>query len=342
MVAGARSARGGGADRPPAVLRQLEHALDREHRHRRCARPRGRAGRCVEALPESDILRAELDSFRGGRSEGSWENFLYFVARDYWDARGEEGRAERAAAEKACGVTHLRSKTALRVAAQIMPLAKSVRRSSTRGWATWTPRRCGVAGDDRQHRLSARRGGVQHPARGRRGPRRAARRLRARQGGDAQRGRRRRDDLQRRPRRALRFDVLARQRLRFDDLAPTCGSARGWTTNARSRSSRRSCRTAPTSTSTTARRSRSSRWRPARTAAPSTRSPSRIAIPSARPSTSPSFRSTSGSSTTPLTRPTRRPATLGARGLSYYGMDSTYASSLAILRRILRLEGALD
>jgi hypothetical protein len=34
--------------------------------------------------------------------------------------------------------------------------------------------------------------------------------------------------------------------------------------------------------------------------------------------------------------------TLGARGLSYYGMDSTYASSLAILRRVLRLEGALN
>ena len=34
--------------------------------------------------------------------------------------------------------------------------------------------------------------------------------------------------------------------------------------------------------------------------------------------------------------------TLGARGLGYYGMDSTYASSLAILRRILRLEGALQ
>src|ERR687889_538446 len=33
--------------------------------------------------------------------------------------------------------------------------------------------------------------------------------------------------------------------------------------------------------------------------------------------------------------------TLGARGLSYYGMDSTYAASLAILRRVLRLEGAL-
>ena len=34
--------------------------------------------------------------------------------------------------------------------------------------------------------------------------------------------------------------------------------------------------------------------------------------------------------------------TLGARGLSYYGMDSTYAASLAILRRVLRLEGALS
>jgi hypothetical protein len=33
--------------------------------------------------------------------------------------------------------------------------------------------------------------------------------------------------------------------------------------------------------------------------------------------------------------------TLGARGLSYFGMDSTYASSVAILRRILRREGAL-
>jgi hypothetical protein len=34
--------------------------------------------------------------------------------------------------------------------------------------------------------------------------------------------------------------------------------------------------------------------------------------------------------------------TLGARGLSYYGMDSTYASTVAIARRILSLEGALD
>ncbi|MGO8687585.1 MAG: DUF6909 family protein [Candidatus Dormibacteria bacterium] len=34
--------------------------------------------------------------------------------------------------------------------------------------------------------------------------------------------------------------------------------------------------------------------------------------------------------------------TLGARGLSYFGMDSTYAASVAILRRVLQREGALD
>ena len=34
--------------------------------------------------------------------------------------------------------------------------------------------------------------------------------------------------------------------------------------------------------------------------------------------------------------------TLGARGLSYYGLDSTYASSVAIMRRILTLEGLYD
>ena len=33
--------------------------------------------------------------------------------------------------------------------------------------------------------------------------------------------------------------------------------------------------------------------------------------------------------------------TLGARGLSFFGMDATYAGSLAILRRILRREGAI-
>ncbi|MDQ6822459.1 MAG: hypothetical protein M3076_19345 [Actinomycetota bacterium] len=77
----------------------------------------------VETLDEQDILRQELAAFREGHAEGSWENFLYFTARQYFTERGAEGTAERRAAEQASGVTHLRSKTALRVPAQIIPLA---------------------------------------------------------------------------------------------------------------------------------------------------------------------------------------------------------------------------
>jgi hypothetical protein len=76
----------------------------------------------VEQLDEDDILRQELTAFREGRSEGSWENFLYFVARIYFSERGREGAAERRDAEKERGVTHLRSTTALRVPAQVIPL----------------------------------------------------------------------------------------------------------------------------------------------------------------------------------------------------------------------------
>ncbi len=79
--------------------------------------------RFVETLPPGDILREELDAFREGRSEGSWENFLYFVARQWWDSRSAAGRAERRSAEQAAGVTHLVSTTALRVPAQVIPLA---------------------------------------------------------------------------------------------------------------------------------------------------------------------------------------------------------------------------
>ncbi len=78
----------------------------------------------VETLPEDDILRSELTAFREGRSEGSWENFLYFVARLYFDSHGEEGRAARRRSEQECGVSHIRSTTALRVPAQIIPLSK--------------------------------------------------------------------------------------------------------------------------------------------------------------------------------------------------------------------------
>jgi uncharacterized protein DUF6909 len=77
----------------------------------------------VETLPEDDILREELEAFRAGRSEGSWENFLYFVARLYFDSHGAEGRLARRRSEQEAGISHLPSTTALRVPAQIMPLA---------------------------------------------------------------------------------------------------------------------------------------------------------------------------------------------------------------------------
>ncbi len=77
----------------------------------------------VETLPAGDILREELAAFREGRTDGSWENFLYFVARPWWHSRGAAGRRERYEAERAAGVTHLSSRTALRVPAQVIPLA---------------------------------------------------------------------------------------------------------------------------------------------------------------------------------------------------------------------------
>ena len=76
----------------------------------------------VEQLPEDDILRQELNAFREGRSEGSWENFLYFVARLYFSEGGREAAAERRADEQQRGVIHLRSTNALRVPAQVISL----------------------------------------------------------------------------------------------------------------------------------------------------------------------------------------------------------------------------
>jgi hypothetical protein len=68
-------------------------------------------------------LREELAAFRAQRTPGSWDNFLYFLAREHAAAR-PEARAQRQAAEVQAGIIHLESDTALRVAAQILPLAR--------------------------------------------------------------------------------------------------------------------------------------------------------------------------------------------------------------------------
>jgi hypothetical protein len=73
-----------------------------------------------------DYLQEELERFRDGRTEGSWENFLYYGARLYYEAQPDEGPVwdRRRAHEREVGVTHISSRTGLRVSAQIMELDK--------------------------------------------------------------------------------------------------------------------------------------------------------------------------------------------------------------------------
>jgi hypothetical protein len=68
-------------------------------------------------------LREELAAFREERTAGSWDNFLYFVARNEAMAN-PDAQTPRRAAETGVGIRHLGSRTALRVAAQVMPLAQ--------------------------------------------------------------------------------------------------------------------------------------------------------------------------------------------------------------------------
>ncbi|MGH3263179.1 MAG: DUF6909 family protein, partial [Trebonia sp.] len=79
--------------------------------------------RFVEEMPRDSVLRRELAALRDGRTEGSWQNFLYFAARAWWTSRGHTARAERRAIEQARGVTHIPSATALRVPVQLIPVA---------------------------------------------------------------------------------------------------------------------------------------------------------------------------------------------------------------------------
>jgi uncharacterized protein DUF6909 len=71
----------------------------------------------------ADDLREELTAFREGETPGSWENFLYFVAREYFDANAQRS-AERRLAERAAGVIHLPARTSLRVPVQIIALER--------------------------------------------------------------------------------------------------------------------------------------------------------------------------------------------------------------------------
>ena len=67
-------------------------------------------------------LKDELAAFREERTAGSWDNFLYFLAREH--ATAEPGTQSRRQAEANSGITHLNAESGLRVAAQVMPINK--------------------------------------------------------------------------------------------------------------------------------------------------------------------------------------------------------------------------
>ena len=92
--------------------------------------PTARAGEAeIVAFIEEhgpEYLSEELERFRAGRAEGSWENFLYFGARLLWESLPEDGPEwrRRQEQERSLGVTHISSRAALRVSTQIMALEK--------------------------------------------------------------------------------------------------------------------------------------------------------------------------------------------------------------------------
>jgi hypothetical protein len=73
-----------------------------------------------------DYMIEELERFRSARTAGSWENFLYFGARLYYEAQAEDSPAweQRRQHERELGVRHISSRTGLRVSAQVIELAK--------------------------------------------------------------------------------------------------------------------------------------------------------------------------------------------------------------------------
>ncbi len=169
----------------------------------------------VESLPETDILSEELRAFPRGRDR-RLVGELPVLRRARLLGGPRAGGSRRAGGGRACGG---RDPPALDHGAARARAGHpaGAPRAGRAGPTAGRGRRGGpgrVARHGRQHRLPAGRGGLQHPARDRRRHVGPARRLRARQGGDAQRRRRRRDALERHPRRAHEDDVLARQRVR--------------------------------------------------------------------------------------------------------------------------------
>src|SRR3954452_6850686 len=73
-----------------------------------------------------DYMIDELERFRSSRTAGSWENFLYYGARLYYEAQAEDSPAweRRRQHERELVFTHISSRSGLRVSSQVIELAK--------------------------------------------------------------------------------------------------------------------------------------------------------------------------------------------------------------------------
>jgi hypothetical protein len=73
----------------------------------------------VETAGEPE-LREELQKLRSGTSRGNWHNFLYYAARSFF--QDEERREERRRQENRCGIYHVPPSSAIEVAGQVIAL----------------------------------------------------------------------------------------------------------------------------------------------------------------------------------------------------------------------------
>ena len=78
----------------------------------------------VETLPEDDILRTELGRLPRGAHRGLVGELPLLRGAALLRLARRGGPAARRRSEAECGVSHIRSTTALRVPAQIIPLSK--------------------------------------------------------------------------------------------------------------------------------------------------------------------------------------------------------------------------
>src|SRR5207302_6600942 len=67
-------------------------------------------------------LQEQLTRFREGTADGSWSNFLFYLARQYFRAASEGDRTAFRRQERESGVLNVSSRTSLDVGAQVIPL----------------------------------------------------------------------------------------------------------------------------------------------------------------------------------------------------------------------------